>query len=94
MTDLGSIATAALVVLNVLTFALFGWDKACAVGNRRRVPERTLLTFMAVGGSPGGWLAMLIFHHKTSKTSFRSIAIAIALLQIIAIFAIVWLTNR
>ena len=72
MTGGGTIVIAVLVVLNLVTFAVFGWDKLCARAGRRRVSEHALLTLMAVGGSPGGWAAMLLFRHKTQKASFRT----------------------
>ena len=79
------------MALNLVTFAVFGWDKFCATHGRRRVSERALLTLMAVGGSPGGWAAMLVFHHKTHKASFRWPAIVIVLLQVAALVAIsIW----
>jgi len=87
-----TLIVAALIALSLLTFAVFGWDKFCAAHGRRRVPERTLLTLMAVGGSPGGWAAMLLFHHKTQKASFRTPAIIIVVLQAVAVVAIwAWL---
>ena len=72
MTGGGTIVIAVLVVLNLVTFAVFGWDKLCARAGQRRVSEHALLTLMAVGGSPGGWAAMLLFRHKTQKASFRA----------------------
>ena len=57
--------------LNLATVLLFGYDKAIAGGRRRRIPERTLLAFALVGGSPGALLAMRAFRHKTAKVSFR-----------------------
>jgi uncharacterized membrane protein YsdA (DUF1294 family) len=79
----------ALIVLNVATFAVFGWDKFCATHARRRVSERTLLGLMAIGGSPGGWAAMLVFRHKTRKASFRTPATVIVVVQAVAVLAIV-----
>jgi hypothetical protein len=50
----GTILIVAVVAVNLLTFAAFGWDKFCATSGRRRVAERTLLSLMAIGGSPAG----------------------------------------
>ena len=95
MTAAGTIAIAVLVVLNLVTFAVFGWDKLCARNGRRRVSERALLTLMVVGGSPGGWAAMLLFHHKTQKASFRTLAIVITVLQAAALLVLaIWLAVR
>jgi uncharacterized membrane protein YsdA (DUF1294 family) len=95
MPGLGPIAIGALIALNLVTFAVFGWDKFCATHGRRRISERALLTLMAVGGSPGGWAAMAVFHHKTQKASFRWPAIVIVLVQGAALVVIVlWRAGR
>lgn len=60
-----------LAAINVGTFGVYGLDKRQAVRHRRRVPEWALLTMVAVGGSPGGWLASRAFRHKTLKASYR-----------------------
>jgi uncharacterized membrane protein YsdA (DUF1294 family) len=79
----------AVLGLNVFTFLVFAYDKACAVRGTWRVPERQLFLLMLVGGSLGGWLAMVRLHHKTRKTSFRSIASLIVLLQLVALAELV-----
>ncbi len=60
----------ALAVLNLATFLIFGWDKRAAAERRSRVPERTLLTLAALGGSLGALLARPVFRHKTRKQPF------------------------
>ena len=61
-----------LVLLqNVATGLLFGWDKWRAKRQGRRVPERTLLWAMFATGWIGGWAAMALFRHKTIKQPFR-----------------------
>src|SRR5205807_9850319 len=83
----------ALLVPNGVTFAVFAYDKDCAIHGARRIPERTLYLLMALGGSPAGWLAMLSLHHKNRKAAVRSVAWLILLLQI-ALLAAVALTAR
>lgn len=74
-----------LAVLNLLTFAIFGVDKAAAAdkvrGGRSRVPERALLTLAALGGSPGALLARPLFRHKTRKQPFGAWLTLIVFLQ-------------
>ncbi len=60
----------ALAALNVLTFALYGWDKRCARRGWRRVPEKTLLGLSALGGSLGALVGMRLFRHKTRHWYF------------------------
>ena len=74
-----------LVVLNVITFLVFGYDKLIAGGKARRVPEKILWILAALGGSVGGLLGMYVFHHKTRKLSFQVIMAGIFLVQTILI---------
>lgn len=60
-----------LLVLNLLTFLMFGWDKRAAKRNKQRVPESRLYLMTAIGGCIGAWTAIRTFRHKTIKTSFR-----------------------
>jgi len=57
--------------VNVLTFALFAYDKYCATHDRWRVRESTLLFWAAVGGAVGAGAAMEICHHKTLHAKFK-----------------------
>ena len=59
-----------LVIINVITFGMFGVDKYKAIRQEWRIRESTLLGLALIGGSIGGWLAMYIFHHKTKKAKF------------------------
>ncbi|MEN9910008.1 MAG: hypothetical protein RLZZ540_3167 [Bacteroidota bacterium] len=58
------------LALNLFAFSIIGYDKYLAKNNKRRISEKTLLTFAFIGGTIGSGLAMLIFRHKTSKTSY------------------------
>lgn len=59
-----------LVLINAVEVLLMLVDKQNARHRRRRVPERVLLAVALLGGSPGGLLGMLLFHHKTRKPAF------------------------
>ena len=74
-----------LGVLNLLTFAIFGFDKAAAADRRPRVPERVLLTLAALGGSPGALLARPVFRHKTRKQPFSAWLALIVFVQAAAL---------
>lgn len=62
-----------LAVLSVITFILYGFDKARSKTRGRRVPEAYLHWFSLLGGFPGGWLGRSIFRHKTRKGAFALI---------------------
>ena len=76
-----------LGVLNLATFAIFGFDKAAAADKRPRVPERTLLALAALGGSPGALLARPVFRHKTRKQPFSAWLTLIVFLQAAGVIA-------
>ena len=59
-----------LLIINALTFLFMLMDKQKARKKRWRIPEQTLLSLCAIGGSLGGLLGMYLFRHKTNHTRF------------------------
>ncbi|OAI42480.1 hypothetical protein AYO38_03100 [bacterium SCGC AG-212-C10] len=59
-----------VVAASVSTFLVYAWDKLAAKTRRGRVPERALLAASALGGAPGGLLAMQFVRHKTRHAWF------------------------
>ncbi|MCZ8515722.1 DUF1294 domain-containing protein [Paenibacillus filicis] len=59
-----------LVGMNLFTFALMGYDKGRARRKERRVPEKRLFGYSALGGALGAWLGMWVWRHKTKHPSF------------------------
>ena len=55
----------ALAALSLITFFLYHADKKKAKKGARRIPEKVLLLSSFIGGAYGGYLAMLLFRHKT-----------------------------
>ena len=49
-----------LLLLNALTFVIYGVDKWRARGGGWRIPERTLLLLAAFGGALGACLGMVV----------------------------------
>jgi uncharacterized membrane protein YsdA (DUF1294 family) len=77
-----------LLLINLVTFLIFGLDKWKAKRKEkkeavRRIPEKTLFTLSALGGSVGALLGMKVFHHKTLHKTFRFGIPAILALQLI-----------
>ena len=54
-----------LIVINIVTFVVYGIDKLKAKQGSWRISEATLLIFAVIGGSIGALLGMKIWHHKT-----------------------------
>lgn len=80
------------LIVNIVVFALAGYDKYLAVNNKFRIPEKTLFAIAFIGGSVGLLLAMLIFKHKISKRSFLLKFFGIVVLQILAFISGIFYT--
>lgn len=89
-----------LVLINLVTFFVFGLDKWKAKRkvkkeSVRRVPEKTLFLLAIFGGSIGALLGMKVWHHKTLHKSFRIGIPAILILQIVLPLGLwLWLRLR
>ena len=59
-----------LVLINVITFIVYGIDKLKAKKGRWRIPESTLLLLAIIGGSIGAWYGVKVWHHKTLHKKF------------------------
>ena len=80
-----------LIVINIITFIIFGLDKYYAIKGRFRINEATLFCLCIIGGSFLGYIGMKVFRHKTKKTYFR---IGVPLIMIIeAILIIKWVVD-
>jgi uncharacterized membrane protein YsdA (DUF1294 family) len=61
-----------IALSSLYALALFGWDKRNAgVPGNSRTSEFHLLLASAFGGWPGGLFGMMLFRHKTAKTTFK-----------------------
>ncbi len=77
---------AGLISMNVVTLALYGYDKRQAVAGGTRIPEAALHVAALLGGSPGAAIAQGLFRHKTRKRGFRIVFMVIVLLQAAVIY--------
>lgn len=59
-----------LLLINALAFVLMLADKRKAQKKKWRIPEATLMTAAALGGSLGALLGMYAFRHKTRHRKF------------------------
>ena len=59
-----------LVIINLLTFFMYGLDKFLAKKHLIRIPEVVLLFNSLIGAPLGSILGMKFFHHKTKKAKF------------------------
>ena len=60
-----------LLIINVVTFFLYGIDKWKAKRAKWRIREAALLGLAVLGGSIGALLGMKVWHHKTMHKKFK-----------------------
>lgn len=80
-----------LLLINAVGFSLMLIDKRKAKHNRWRIPEATLMTVAALGGSVGSLLGMYTVRHKTKHIKFT---VGIPLILVAQIFAAIYLIWR
>jgi len=74
------------LVINLITFLVWGFDKWRAQNQQWRVSERILFSLIILGGAIGALVGMKIFRHKTRKTMFWVIGILSAVIHIAIFF--------
>lgn len=74
----------AYAFISLVAFALYAWDKRCALNDSSRVPENSLHAVGLLGGWAGALLARYVFRHKTQKQPFVNIFWATVILNIAA----------
>ena len=75
----------ALLVVNMMTYFLYAWDKRQAIHDDWRVPESALLLMGFIGGSPAALFAQRHLRHKNRKTAFQ---VKFWLLVVVQVFII------
>jgi uncharacterized membrane protein YsdA (DUF1294 family) len=60
-----------LIVINIVTFFVYGIDKIKAKRGSWRISEATLLILAIIGGSIGALFGMNVWHHKTQHKKFK-----------------------
>jgi uncharacterized membrane protein YsdA (DUF1294 family) len=71
-----------LILVNIVTFIVYGIDKLKARKSLWRIREAALLMLAVLGGSIGAWLGMKVWHHKTLHKKFRYGIPAIIIIQL------------
>lgn len=77
-----------LLCISLIAVVVTIVDKLSAIAQKRRVPERVLLTLSALGGSVAMLITMLIIRHKTRKPKFMIGIPVIILLQLVLILLV------
>ena len=90
-----------LIVINIVTFFVYGIDKWRSTSGRLlptgrkkakqgswRISEATLLSLAVIGGNIGALLGMQVWHHKTMHKKFKYGLPLIVLAQVALIYLI------
>lgn len=76
-----------LILINALGLLIMLADKRKAIKKAWRIPEATLMTVAAIGGSIGILAGMQLFRHKTKHPKFT---IGVPLILALQLLAAVW----
>jgi uncharacterized membrane protein YsdA (DUF1294 family) len=74
-----------LILINAVGFVIMLADKIKAKRGAWRIPEATLLTVAAIGGSLGTLLGMYLFRHKTKHPKFTVTVPLLLILHVVAL---------
>jgi uncharacterized membrane protein YsdA (DUF1294 family)/cold shock CspA family protein len=77
------------LLLSVVTFFAYGWDKVSARGGHWRAQESTLHGLAMLGGWPGAWIAQHAWRHKSRKASFLAAFWVAVVMNLVALTALV-----
>lgn len=77
-----------IAIISVISVIITIYDKKIAGTGERRIPEKTLLTFSAIGGSVAMLLTMFAIRHKTQHKKFMIGIPVIMILQAAFIVAV------
>nr|WP_315035532.1 DUF1294 domain-containing protein [uncultured Chryseobacterium sp.] len=77
-----------LLIANLITFGVFGFDKWQAQRHQWRISENTLLGLSLIGAI-GAALGMIIFNHKVSKKSFLVKFFLVVLIDLVLLYRLI-----
>lgn len=95
---LSVLVLAALIALaagQIMAFIIYGVDKALAKAKGSRVPELALCAATVLFGILGSGAAMMVFRHKTAKTSFKAkfaVAVVLRLILLCVFGYLMWIS--
>lgn len=82
-----------ILIVNILSFVLFGIDKDRSKRGAWRIPESVLFLSAAFYGSIGTLAGMFLFHHKTKHLKFTIGVPLLFIIQVASIFFVKYILN-
>lgn len=79
-----------IVIINIVTFLAFAYDKYRAKNDGWRIKNFFLLGLSFIGGSLGGLLGMKLLRHKTKKSYYR---LGLTLMVLMQVLLLVYFMN-
>ena len=78
-----------IVIINIVTFIIYGIDKYKAKKGKWRIPENSLIGLAIIGGSIGAYIGMRVWHHKTMHLKFKYGIPLIIIIQLVIAYMFV-----
>ena len=75
-----------LLLINVISFTVYGIDKFFSIKHWYRISEFILLCFGFIGGIIGSILGIKVFNHKTKKIKFKIYLCIFSLLWFVLVY--------
>ena len=79
----------ALAACQIIPFIVYGIDKRLAIAGKSRISELSLLVLTFLFGIIGSYLAMILFRHKTIKSSFKTKFVIVSIIRVLVLGGIV-----
>jgi len=83
-----------LISCSLGTFVIYALDKGAAIVGLLRAPELLLHLAALAGGFVGGWLGMLVWHHKVRKQMFYVVLSAATLVHTAIIYYVFFMSGH
>ena len=75
-----------ILIINIITFLIYGVDKYLAYKEKNRISEKFLLTLALCFGIIGAVLGMKVFRHKTKKLKFKILVPLFFVVKVLIIY--------
>jgi len=87
MNTVTKLLLAAMAVMSVISFIMYGADKRKARKGKWRISEKALLLSALFMGGPGAFLGMRVFRHKTKHLHFKILVPLFCIINIAVLIA-------